>query len=1046
MFVPPPKLLARMAGIFVCIVGLVVLTGWALDIPLLKTVFPGLVTMKANTAVGMVLCGTALALLSGKRPGPTFRFVAATMALAVVILATLTLGEYFFGWNVGIDQFLFRDEANAVGTSAPGRMSPATAFCFILTGIGLWTTSQQLLLRLRLPVLSGLGTTLVVLGGAATLGQIFNALFGFRLWNYLGMAAHTALGFVLLGSGLLAYARDEGKTTWALGKSITLGFVVSMAIMLLAAGISWDYTYQLQDATAWVSHTQQVLKEIGDVRAGVMDLESSQRGYLILGDENLLTPREEAKAEIRQSIENLRRLTADNPDQKPRLDQLEPLIAQRTAFGEQTIAVRRQQGFPAAQQMLATGTGIALSAEIERVLGAMRDEEDSLLKTREKQSEAISTATFLLLPVAVFLSLTILSLAMFFLNAGVSERAQAEEHLRESLREVIDLQHAMDEHAIVAMTDPHGRITYVNDKFCAISKYSREELLGQDHRIINSGHHPKEFIRDLWATITQGRVWHGEIKNRAKDGTFYWVDTTIVPFLNEEGKPRQYVAIRTDITERKIAEEASAQLAAIVNSSNDAIIGKDLDSIVTSWNAGAEKVFGYSAKEMIGQPITRLIPADRQQEEMQIIGRIRKGETVEHFDTVRLTKEGRLIDIAVTVSPIRDKMGKIVGASKVARDISERKQAEQARQLTEARYRALFDYAPDGIVIADPESTYLDANPSICRMLGYTRDELVGLHASKIVAQVEIAKIGVALNDIKTKSSHHREWQFRRKDNSIFAAEVHATAMPDGNLMGMISDITERKKAEEEIQKLNTTLEQRVAERTAELEAANKELEAFSYSVSHDLRSPLRAVDGFSQAVLEDYGPQLPEEGQRYLRTIREGAQRMGVLIDDLLAFSRLSRSPLNKQKVNTTEQVRHVLKGLAAQSEGRKIDVRLDDLPACEGSPAMLEHVWSNLLSNAFKYTRQREKAVVEIGGKTEQGENVYFVRDNGAGFDMKYAHKLFGVFQRLHRAEEFEGTGVGLAIVQRIIHRHGGRIWADAAVDRGATFYFTLKEKTPT
>jgi light-regulated signal transduction histidine kinase (bacteriophytochrome) len=206
----------------------------------------------------------------------------------------------------------------------------------------------------------------------------------------------------------------------------------------------------------------------------------------------------------------------------------------------------------------------------------------------------------------------------------------------------------------------------------------------------------------------------------------------------------------------------------------------------------------------------------------------------------------------------------------------------------------------------------------------------------------------------------------------------------------------------------------------------------------------LRAVDGFSQAVLEDYGEQLPEKGQRYLQTIREGAQRMGTLIDDLLTFSRLSRTPLKKQAVNTDHLVRHVLEGLAPQREGRQVEIRIGNLPACQGDPALLNQVWVNLLSNALKYSRHRQPAVIEIGDKLEQDENIYFVRDNGAGFDMRYAHKLFGVFQRLHRADQFEGTGVGLAIVQRVIHRHGGRIWADAAVDRGATFYFTLNGKT--
>ena len=271
-----------------------------------------------------------------------------------------------------------------------------------------------------------------------------------------------------------------------------------------------------------------------------------------------------------------------------------------------------------------------------------------------------------------------------------------------------------------------------------------------------------------------------------------------------------------------------------------------------------------------------------------------------------------------------------------------------------------------------------------------------------------------------------------RQDFSVRAKKL------GGDELGLLTDAFNQMLSQ--IQKLNQELEQRVAKRTAELEIANKELEAFSYSVSHDLRAPLRAVDGFSQAVLEDYGAQLPEEGRHYLKTIREGAQRMGMLIDDLLTFSRLSRLPLKKQAVDMTSLAHEALHELNGQRDGRQIDVRINDLPRCEGDSALLKQVWINLLSNAIKYTQKREAAVVEVGSREDKGEKIYFVSDNGTGFDMKYAHKLFGVFQRLHRADEFEGTGVGLAIAQRVVHRHGGRIWAQAAVDRGAEFYFTV------
>jgi light-regulated signal transduction histidine kinase (bacteriophytochrome) len=313
----------------------------------------------------------------------------------------------------------------------------------------------------------------------------------------------------------------------------------------------------------------------------------------------------------------------------------------------------------------------------------------------------------------------------------------------------------------------------------------------------------------------------------------------------------------------------------------------------------------------------------------------------------------------------------------------------------------------------------------------------------------------------------HFETLRQTKDGRLINVAITISAIKDaaGEIIGVSKvahDISDRKAAEKKIRQLNVELEQRVVERTAELEAANKELEAFSYSISHDLRAPLRAVNGFAGIVLEDFGPQLPEEGRGYLERIRAGALRMGELIDDLLAFSRLSRQAVNRQNVNTVELVQNALDELKPQRDGRQIEIQIGNLPVCHGDAALLKQIWVNLISNAIKYTRGREPAIVEIGSMEDDGgrasgvesqtappstldarpSTVFFVRDNGAGFDMQYANKLFGVFQRLHRADEFEGTGVGLAIVQRIVHRHGGRVWAKAEVNRGATFYFTIGE----
>jgi PAS domain S-box-containing protein len=499
-------------------------------------------------------------------------------------------------------------------------------------------------------------------------------------------------------------------------------------------------------------------------------------------------------------------------------------------------------------------------------------------------------------------------------------------------------------------------------------------------------------------------------------------------------------------TRSEHAESISVLLATIVDSSEDAIISKDLNGVISSWNKGAEKVFGYTSSEIVGTSILRLIPADRQDEENYILDKIRRGEKVERFETQRKKKDGRLIDVSVTASPIRDVAGKVIGVSKVAHDITERKRTEEALIASELSYRRLFETAQDGILILDVATGRInDVNSFLFNLLGFSRAEMIGKTIGALSPFKDIEENRVMLSRLqKDGYVRYEDLPLETRDGRHIAVEFVSNVYQAGDknvIQCNIRDNTERKHAQDEIRRLNLELERRVAERTAQLKSANEELEAFSYSVSHDLRAPLRHVMGFVNLLQKDAGPSLSEKNLQYLTTISEAAKRMGTLIDDLLSFSRVGRDALQKTDINLDELLLAILGEFQIETRERNIVWEIQPLPPVRADRNLLRLVLINLISNAVKFTSHRTEARIEIGCvPNDKGETVIFVRDNGAGFDPKYAHKLFGVFQRLHSNAEFEGTGIGLANVQRIIHRHGGRVWAEGAVDAGATFYLSI------
>ena len=533
----------------------------------------------------------------------------------------------------------------------------------------------------------------------------------------------------------------------------------------------------------------------------------------------------------------------------------------------------------------------------------------------------------------------------------------------------------------------------------------------------------------------------------------------------EQRVEQRTAALESEIAVRQRAEDVLREQAQVLDSAQ--VFVRDMESRVVFWPRGAERLYGFNAQEALGI-LSHDLFHTQFPEPLEIIEKKLLETGTWEGELIHRKRDGGIIVVSSAWVLHRDSQGRPVRILETNIDITARKQAQQrlavqAEELARSRQeletqtlmlQSVLDSMAEGLVAADETGKFVLWNTAA--------EKILGMGAANLAPQGWTEHFGLFLNDTVTpfpseqlplvraiRGEANTSEMFVRNHKLVEGAWIEVSAGPrkskDGVVCGGVAafrDITQRKADVRQIQELNDELELRVAERTAQLRAANKELEAFSYSVSHDLRAPLRHISGFSKLLTEEFGPTLDPGAQHYLDRIQAGTQKMGLLVDELLNLAKVGRHALNAHPAELNSVVADVIAILEPDIQGREVQWVIADLPLVDCDPVLVRQIFQNLLANALKFSRARAPAVIQVSHQedTEDGQPVFMVRDNGIGFNMKYVDKLFGVFQRLHRPEDFEGTGIGLATVQRIVQKHGGRVWAEGEVDKGAAFYFTL------
>jgi PAS domain S-box-containing protein len=609
------------------------------------------------------------------------------------------------------------------------------------------------------------------------------------------------------------------------------------------------------------------------------------------------------------------------------------------------------------------------------------------------------------------------------LLVDITDRKNAEIEANEQFRAVVE---TTPECVKIVASD--GRLLFMNSRGLAmVGAPSAEAVTGKSVYDLIAPEDRDRF-RQFNERICRGEKASLEFDIVGLQGARRHLETHAAPLRHPDGT-MVHLATTHDVTERRQAERAALLLGAIVDSSDDAIVSKDLNGVITSWNKGAERLFGYTSPEVVGLPVTILIPPDRLEEEPNILARLKRGERVEHFETLRRKKDGTLFDISLTISPVKDRHGNIVGASKIARDITDRKRAEAALLASEARFRQLTDTMPQIVWTARTDG-YLDYyNERWYEFTGFARDAYGDQSWEPILHPDDVQRCRenyyAAIQSGKPYHIEYRFWDRHEQRWRWFMGRAVPIRDVAGNIVkwfGSCTDIDDQKRVEDDLRR------------------ANQDLEEFAFSASHDLQEPLRTVKIYSELLTKECGDSIDAEGRAYLSYLGGGATRMEMLLRDLLTYTQVAKFQAPTEATDASEALASTLASLAGVIAETGARVTADPLPSLRVHGAHLQQLFQNLIGNAIKYRSPDRPPAVHVAAELHNGHWIFTVTDNGIGIDPGYKERIFGLFKRLHTSEAYSGTGIGLAICRRIVDRYHGRIWVESEPGRGSTFRFTL------